>query len=64
MYYSVGKDYQNGVKQMPIVTPKSRGLGDTVKKVIEYVGLDKLVKNKKSCGCRKRQEKLNKLFPY
>lgn len=37
---------------------KSKGLGDTVAKVTKAVGL-------KPCGaCRKRQEKLNRLFPY
>ena len=37
---------------------KSKGLGDTVAKVTKAVGL-------KPCGaCKKRQEKLNRLFPY
>jgi hypothetical protein len=37
---------------------KSKGLGDTVKKVTEKLGI-------KQCGgCKKRQEKLNRLFPY
>ena len=40
---------------------KSKGLGDTLKKAIEKVTLGKV----KPCGgCKKRQEKLNKLFPY
>lgn len=38
---------------------KSKGLGDTVKRVIKKIGLDK------SCTkCEKRQQELNKLFPY
>lgn len=37
---------------------KSEGLGDTVKKVTEKLGI-------KQCGgCKRRQEKLNRLFPY
>lgn len=40
------------------VSEKSKGLGDTVKKMAEAVGI-------RQCrGCKKRQEKLNKLFPY
>ena len=37
---------------------KPRGLGDTIKNVTDRVGIPR-------CGgCKKRQEKLNKLFPY
>jgi len=37
---------------------KSKGLGDTIKKVTDTLGI-------KQCGkCKKRQEKLNKMFPY
>ena len=37
---------------------KSRGLGDTIAKVTKAVGV-------KPCGgCKKRQEKLNKILPY
>lgn len=37
---------------------KSRGFGDTVAKMTSAVGI-------KPCGgCKKRQEKLNKIFPY
>lgn len=37
---------------------KSKGLGDTIKKMTDAVGI-------KQCGaCKKRQEKLNKMFPY
>jgi hypothetical protein len=34
-----------------------------VKKIIETVSFGK-IKQKKGCGCKKRQEKLNELFPY
>jgi len=40
---------------------KSKGLGDTVKKIIDTVTRGKV----KPCGgCKKRQEALNKLMPY
>ena len=40
------------------VSCKSRGLGDTVAKVTKAFGV-------KPCGrCKKRQETLNKAFPY
>mgnify|MGYP001603064935 FL=1 len=48
---------------------KSKGLGDTVAKVASMIGADKaaeLYKKKtgKDCGCKKRQEALNKAVPY
>ena len=49
---------------------KSKGLGDTIAKVTEATGLDKLAEKlselagKEDCGCKRRQEKLNQLFPY
>ena len=40
---------------------RSRGFGDTVAKTInKYTN----IKPKSDCGCKKRQEKLNKMFPY
>ena len=39
----------------------SRGVGDTVKKVIDTVTLGKV---HPCSGCKKRQERLNKLMPY
>jgi len=40
---------------------KSKGIGDTIKKVIDKVTRGKV----KPCGkCKKRQEALNKLMPY
>ena len=40
------------------MTEESKGLGDTIKKITNAVGI-------KQCGaCKKRQEKLNKMFPY
>jgi hypothetical protein len=42
---------------------KSKGLGDTIEKVIKATGLDIFVDGK-DCECDKRKEYLNKLFPY
>lgn len=42
---------------------RSRGLGDTVEKIIHATGLQIFVEGK-DCGCEKRKEKLNELFPY
>ena len=49
---------------------KSKGIGDTVAKITQAVGLDKVAHaaakaaGKQDCGCGKRQETLNKMFPY
>ena len=40
---------------------QSRGFGDTVANAInKYTN----VKPKEGCGCKKKQEALNKMFPY
>tara|TARA_Y100000296_G_scaffold4757_1_gene6106 strand:+ start:312 stop:473 length:162 start_codon:yes stop_codon:yes gene_type:complete len=46
-----------------------KGLGDTVEKITTITGIKKVVEKvsktlKKPCGCDKRREKLNKMFPY
>lgn len=44
---------------------KSKGLGDTVDKITTATGLKKLVKAvSKDCGCDRRRDKLNEMFPY
>jgi hypothetical protein len=49
---------------------QSKGLGDTIAKITHATGLDvvadKVAKamGKEDCGCNKRREKLNELFPY
>jgi len=50
---------------------KSRGLGDDIAKITSATRLDKLaerineiITGEKDCGCSKRQDKLNKIFPY
>lgn len=48
---------------------KSRGLGDTIAKVTKTTGIKSIVDKVasatgKDCGCSKRQDTLNRLFPY
>ena len=45
---------------------KSRGLGDTIKKVTEATGIEKVVKSffGDECGCEDRRQRLNQMFPY
>jgi|TARA_Y100000310_G_scaffold169590_1_gene169782 hypothetical protein len=48
---------------------KSKGLGDTIDKITKVTGIKKVVntiskKTGKDCGCNKRKDTLNKLFPY
>ena len=49
---------------------RSRGLGDSIAKFTKATGINSLaqmganVMGKKDCGCNKRKEKLNKIFPY
>jgi hypothetical protein len=44
----------------------AEGLGDTLEKVFKKTGIDKVAKwvLGEDCGCDKRKEKLNKIFPY
>ena len=45
---------------------KSKGLGDTIEKITTATGIKKVV-NKvvgNGCGCNKRKQTLNKVFPY
>jgi len=46
---------------------ESKGLGDTIEKITEATGIKKAVKKitgDDDCGCKKRKDKLNKMFPY
>lgn len=43
---------------------KSKGLGDTVKKVIKITKIDKVLGKENCDKCDKRKEQLNKKFPY
>jgi hypothetical protein len=49
---------------------ESKGLGDTIAKITHATGLDVVAEKianalgQEDCGCNKRREKLNELFPY
>ena len=48
---------------------KSKGLGDSIEKFTKTIGIKKVVDTvskvtKKPCNCGKRQDTLNRLFPY
>ena len=48
---------------------QSKGFGDTVSKIAKAVGADKIAKEYdkatgKDCGCNKRKDTLNRVFPY
>ena len=48
---------------------KSKGLGDSIEKFTKATGIKKVVDKVskvtgKDCGCNKRKENLNRLFPY
>ena len=48
---------------------KSKGLGDTIAKITKATGIKKVVDKVakaagKDCNCGKRQDTLNRLFPY
>jgi hypothetical protein len=48
---------------------KSKGLGDTIEKITKATGVKNIIETvskavKKDCGCNKRKDTLNRLFPY
>ena len=48
---------------------KSKGLGDTIEKITKATGIKKFVHTitkatGKGCGCGKRKQTLNKMFPW
>jgi len=49
---------------------KDKGLGDTIARITHMLKLDEIAQQmadllgKEDCGCKRRQEKLNKLLPY
>ena len=45
---------------------RSRGFGDTVEKFTRATGIKKAVDTvtKGGCGCDKRKDSLNRMFPY
>lgn len=55
------KEYKEWKAKQP-----SKGLGDTVEKVLNKTGVAKLAKwiMGDDCGCNERRDKLNRLFPF
>jgi hypothetical protein len=49
---------------------KSQGVGDTIAKITNFFGIDKVAEavaklaGAEGCGCNERREMLNELFPY
>lgn len=48
---------------------QSKGLGDTIEKITTATGIKKVVETVakvigKDCGCNKRKDTLNRVFPY
>ena len=49
---------------------KSKGLGDSIEKITRATGIHSLAQmgakavGKKDCGCKKRKDTLNRVFPY
>jgi hypothetical protein len=50
---------------------KDKGVGDTIARATKATGIDKFADRLANglnipggCGCKKRQDKLNKMFPY
>ena len=48
---------------------RSKGLGDTIEKITKATGVKKVVDKVakatgKDCGCNKRRDTLNRVFPY
>jgi hypothetical protein len=48
------------------MTKASKGLGDSIEKVLKKTGIDKVAKKVlgDDCGCEERKQALNKIFPY
>jgi len=44
---------------------RDEGLGDSIERITKATGIKKLVdKVPGECGCAKRKERLNNIFPY
>lgn len=52
------------------ITYHSKGLGDTIEKITTVTGIKAVVEavsdiiGVEDCGCNKRKEQLNEMFPY
>ena len=57
------------MKRTKVAEVKSKGFGDTIEKFTRATGIKKVVDTvskvvKKDCGCGKRKDTLNEIFPY
>jgi|TARA_R110000744_G_scaffold76677_1_gene151835 hypothetical protein len=58
------------MKRTKVSELKSRGLGDSIERFTKATGIKKVVDTvvkatgKKDCGCNKRKDTLNRVFPY
>ena len=59
--YGAIVNYNNYMK-----SNKSKGLGDSIEKITTTTGIKKIVHKiaGDDCGCNKRKQILNKVFPY
>ena len=57
-------------KQKHIFNQPSRGLGDSIEKFTKATGIKKIVNKvsqalgQEDCGCDKRRDSLNRVFPF
>lgn len=58
------------MKRTKVAEVKSKGFGDTIEKFTRATGIKKVVDTvveatgSKGCGCGKRKDTLNEIFPY
>jgi len=58
------------MKKLKDIVKEQRGLGDTVESFTKATGIKTAVEKTtkaagiKDCGCSKRRDKLNQMFPY
>jgi len=58
------------MKQQNKPEDTDKGLGDTIARITHMLKLDEIAQQmadllgKEDCGCKRRQEKLNEMFPY
>ena len=64
-YFNRTPSYRQSPVVQSIAPPEksSVGLGDIVEKVLDVIGVNKVLKNK-PCGCKKRKERLNSIRLY
>jgi len=60
-------DLKDQIRQQLEENNKSKGFGDTFEKIMIFTGIKRLIKwiyGDKDCGCDRRKDLWNKLFPY